>query len=235
MQKLYLFSLFLIVSFFLGSCDLQFGIQSEPEENQTETTSQENQPAEAKEKNNQEQEKEKETEEKAPAPRVSGLEPATDPEAFIRQRGETPGKQRDDPFSLFPVPPKNIARTETDSPSNSEEQSQPTSQANLAQKVQIQGALRIGGQAVAILKAPNEPTSRHVRAGESIAQGQVLVKEININARPTPTVVLEQLNMDQDVIKEVTGETALGNSETTVSNKPSRQLPPPPPLGNSSS
>lgn len=236
MQKFYLLNLFLIVSFFLGGCDLlPFGIESEPDDQITETTP----PPENNNEEPQEAEKEEEEIARSPASPVSGLQQASDPDEFVRQRGDVPGQQRDDPFGFFPVSSDKITRVEPEpeepEPETTEDPTpKPPPEPELARGIQIQGALRINGnQTVAIIKAPNEPTSRHVRAGELIAQDQVLVKEIDLYARPNPIVVLEELGINQEVRKEVTGEVAFGNSETTIGNNPTSPLPPPPPLGDS--
>ncbi len=228
MQKFYLLNLFLIVSFFLGGCDLlPFGVETEPDDQTTETTpSPENNEQEEQQEEAEQQEEEEIARSRVPS--VSGLQQASDPNEFVRQRGDVPGQQRDDPFGFFPVSPERITRVESEpepeqpepeqpEPETTEQQTpKPPPKPELARGIQIQGALRIGNQTVAIIKAPNEPTSRHVRAGELIAKDQVLVKEIDINARPNPIVILEELGVNQEVRKEVTGEVALGNSETTI-------------------
>ena len=228
MQKFYLLNLFLIVSFFLGGCDLlPFGVETEPDDQTTETTpspennEQEEQQEEAKKPKQEEQQEEEEIA-RSRVPSVSGLQQASDPDEFVRQRGDVPGQQRDDPFGFFPVSPERITRvepetTEEPEPETTEESTpKPSPKPELARGIQIQGASRIGNETRIIIKAPNEPTSRHVREGELIAKDQVLVKEIDINARPNPIVVLEELGVNQEVRKEVTEEVALGNSETTI-------------------
>ncbi len=69
-----------------------------------------------------------------------------------------------------------------------------------AEAVNVSGVIQLGGTSVAILTAPGEKGVRHVKPGDRIAEGQVLVKSINISARQ-PFVVLEQYG--QEVIKVV--------------------------------
>jgi hypothetical protein len=52
--------------------------------------------------------------------------------------------------------------------------------------------IQFNGVPQAIIKAPNEPTSRYVQAGQRLSNGQVLVKRIEMNPGGTPIVVLEQ-------------------------------------------
>jgi hypothetical protein len=61
----------------------------------------------------------------------------------------------------------------------------------LARAVQVTGIVEVGGKVQAIVKAPNEPTSRYVQEGQYLSNGQVLVKRIEIN-RADPVVVFEQ-------------------------------------------
>lgn len=62
----------------------------------------------------------------------------------------------------------------------------------LANSVAVTGVAQIGNEMQAIVKAPNEPTSRYVRVGQRIANGQVLVKRIEMDGGAEPIVVLEE-------------------------------------------
>lgn len=62
----------------------------------------------------------------------------------------------------------------------------------LAKSVEVTGVVTIGGITKAIIKAPNEPTGRHVEVGQRLSNGQVLVKRIEANAGSDPIVVFEQ-------------------------------------------
>jgi hypothetical protein len=57
------------------------------------------------------------------------------------------------------------------------------------------GVVQIGNTPYAIVQAPNEPTSRYVRPGQRLSNGEVLVRRIEMNA-PEPVVVLEQVGVE---------------------------------------
>ena len=71
----------------------------------------------------------------------------------------------------------------------------PVPQPDLARSIQVTGVVQIGGVIQAIVKAPNESFDRYVRVGERLANGQVLVKRIEMNG-PTPVVVFEQYGVE---------------------------------------
>jgi hypothetical protein len=58
--------------------------------------------------------------------------------------------------------------------------------------VEVSGVVMVGGAPQAIVKAPNEETSRHVRVGQRISNGQVLVKRIEMNGGTDPIVIFEE-------------------------------------------
>jgi hypothetical protein len=64
-----------------------------------------------------------------------------------------------------------------------------------ARGIQVTGVVEVGGVPMAIVKVPNEP-SRYVREGQRIANGQVLVKRIEMNQGPEPVVILEQYGIE---------------------------------------
>ncbi len=66
----------------------------------------------------------------------------------------------------------------------------------LAQNVEVTGVIQVDGQPEAIVKAPNEPSSRYVMVGQRLANGQVLVKRIEMNEGSTPIVILEQYGIE---------------------------------------
>jgi hypothetical protein len=68
----------------------------------------------------------------------------------------------------------------------------PRPQAELARLVKVTGVVQIGSTTHAIVSAPNEPSSRYVRVGQRLSNGQILVKRIEVNAGSEPIVVLEQ-------------------------------------------
>ncbi|WP_235107652.1 hypothetical protein [Acaryochloris sp. 'Moss Beach'] len=65
----------------------------------------------------------------------------------------------------------------------------------VAQGVKVTGVINLGGRPKAILKAPGENSTRTVGVGDRIANGQVLVKSINLSNPAAPVVVLEQSGM----------------------------------------
>lgn len=245
MKKPLLIQTLIISGLFLNSCNVfSSGNQADTNSASNSVSTQDNNSS-----SNQSNSSEKTETTQSPEPiqsevsSVAGLKRATDPEDFVQQRGVTPGKNRNDPFTLFPVPPQEKSEsapstqpseaTQPDTPSQPNNPPQPTAppQPKLARGVTVQGALKIGNEAVVILRAPNEKTSRYVRPGQFIANGQVLVKQINMEERPTPTVVLKEMGVDEEVIKTVEEEMAVGT--TTVKNESTMKLPPPPPQINS--
>jgi hypothetical protein len=81
----------------------------------------------------------------------------------------------------------------------------------LAQAVEVTGVVTIGGITQAIIKAPNEPTGRHVEVGQRLSNGQVLVKRIEANSGTDPIVVFEENG--QEVSRGV-GEKAMPEDGT---------------------
>ncbi|MGF1513163.1 MAG: hypothetical protein ACFB5Z_05640 [Elainellaceae cyanobacterium] len=73
----------------------------------------------------------------------------------------------------------------------------------LARGVEISGVVQIGAVPYAIVRAPNEPTSRYVRAGQSLSNGSVLVKRIDSFPGVEPTVTLEQNGVE--VLRNIDG------------------------------
>ncbi|NDJ16677.1 hypothetical protein [Myxacorys almedinensis] len=68
----------------------------------------------------------------------------------------------------------------------------PLPQPTLAEAVEVSGIIVVRGMPQAIVKAPNESTSRYVGAGQRLSNGQILVKRIEMNGGSDPIVVLEQ-------------------------------------------
>jgi hypothetical protein len=68
-------------------------------------------------------------------------------------------------------------------------------QPSLAQAVQVLGVMQIGEVPYAIVNAPNEPSSRYVREGERLANGQVMVRRIDLSSAE-PAVVFEEDGME---------------------------------------
>ena len=87
-----------------------------------------------------------------------------------------------------------------------------------ARGVEVTGVAQVGGVPMAIIKVPNEP-ARYVREGQRIANGQVLVKRIEMNRGPEPVVILEQYGI----------EVARGVGEPPATSPGTPGQPPPPP------
>jgi hypothetical protein len=60
----------------------------------------------------------------------------------------------------------------------------------LAETIEISGVLQVGGKTNVIVKVPDESTSRYVTVGDSMANGQVRVKRVEMGI--DPVIVLEQ-------------------------------------------
>jgi hypothetical protein len=91
----------------------------------------------------------------------------------------------------LPTPPKVAARPDLPTLPSRPVQPIPT----LANAVEVTGVVQIGSTMQAILKSPDEPTSRYVGVGQRLANGQVLVKRIE-TAGSEPIVVLEESGVE---------------------------------------
>ena len=76
----------------------------------------------------------------------------------------------------------------------------PIPQPTLARQVEVTGVVKVGNTVQAIVKAPNEPTSRYVGVGQLLSNGQILVKRIEINTGSEPIVVLEENGIEVRVM-----------------------------------
>ena len=92
-------------------------------------------------------------------------------------------------------------------------------QPDLARAVAVTGVIKVGNEVQAIVEAPNESTSRYVRAGQRLSNGRVLVKRIEVYEGSEPLVVLEQDGVE---VPRKVGETpaSLEGEEAAI-------LPPP--------
>ncbi|MEM6253991.1 MAG: hypothetical protein AAF821_13815 [Cyanobacteria bacterium P01_D01_bin.156] len=63
-------------------------------------------------------------------------------------------------------------------------------QPTTAQAVRVSGVVQVGGSPYAIIKAPDE-TERYVRQGERVANGRVLVQQIDVRSAEPRVVLLE--------------------------------------------
>lgn len=71
----------------------------------------------------------------------------------------------------------------------------PPAQPELARAVIVTGVVLVGKEPQAIIKIPNEQTSRYVQAGQRLANG-LLVKRIEMNEGSNPIVILEQYGIE---------------------------------------
>ena len=99
----------------------------------------------------------------------------------------------------------------------------PLPEPEIARAIAVTGVVQAGGRTNAIVQVPNEPTSRYVQAGQRLANGQVLVKRIELNRGPTPVVILEQYGIE---VARGVGDAPVEAAEGAGS--PSAALPPPP-------
>ena len=90
----------------------------------------------------------------------------------------------------------------------------PPPQPTLAQAVKVTGVVQIGSTVHAIVNAPNEPSSRYVRVGQRLSNGQVLVKRIEMNQGSEPVVVLEQNGVE---VQTAVGEGGPATEPTAAS------------------
>jgi hypothetical protein len=86
-------------------------------------------------------------------------------------------------------------------------------QPELARSVFVTGVVLIGKQLQAIIKVPNEPTSRYVQAGQRLANG-LLIKRIEMNEGSNPVVIVEQYGIE---VARMVGDSPT-NSATPTTN-----------------
>lgn len=86
----------------------------------------------------------------------------------------------------------------------------PLPSATLANAVEVTGVVQVGGVPQAIVKSPNERASRYVRTGQRLANGQVLVKRIEVyNGSANPVVILEENGIEvAKAVGDVSARTA---------------------------
>lgn len=122
---------------------------------------------------------------RAPSPSVGGGQSGTASGAGASTR----------PGQLAPVP--NLTGQALNGQSQRPAAPPPPPQPDVARAVKVMGVIQIGNTAHAIVQAPNEPTSRYVRVGQRLSNGQVLVKRIEMNrGAEEPVVVLEQYGVE---------------------------------------
>lgn len=93
---------------------------------------------------------------------------------------------------------------------------------DLARRVAVSGVVQIGEQLQAIVQVPNEGTSRYVRVGQRLSNGEILVKRIEMSPGIEPVVILEQFGVE---VAKAIGEQSASDSPDAASPTPT---PPPP-------
>ncbi len=89
----------------------------------------------------------------------------------------------------------------------------PPPQPELAEGVMVTGVVLIGQNPQAIIKVPNESTSRYVQVGQQLAGG-LLIKRIEMNEGSNPIVILEQYGIE---VARMVGEEPV-NSASSATN-----------------
>ncbi|MEH2452514.1 hypothetical protein [Nostoc sp.] len=89
----------------------------------------------------------------------------------------------------------------------------PPAQPDLARAVVVTGVVLISKEPQAIIKVPDEPTSRYVQAAQRLANG-VLVKRIEMNQGYNPIVILEQYGIE---VAKMVGEGAVNSTPSAAS------------------
>jgi len=89
----------------------------------------------------------------------------------------------------------------------------PAPEPDSARAVTVTGILLIGREPEAIIKVPNEPTSRYVQVGQRLFNGGVLVKRIEMNQGSNPLVIFEQYGIE---VARAVGEKPVNSSKQTT-------------------
>lgn len=89
---------------------------------------------------------------------------------------------------------------------------EPIPDPTLARAVEVTGVIQVGSSYQAIVKAPDEPTSRYVSVGQRLSNGRVLVKRIESNGSE-PVVILEESGVE--VVRAI-GASGDGAQETAA-------------------
>ena len=105
----------------------------------------------------------------------------------------------------------------------------PPPQPELAKAVMVSGVVVVGKEPQAIIKVPNEPTSRYVEAGQRLANG-LLIKRIEMNQGSEPIVIVEQYGIEvarmvgEGSAKQTTSPASAGNP-VSVTQPPQNPIP----------
>lgn len=96
----------------------------------------------------------------------------------------------------------------------------PAPQPDLAKAVLVSGVVVLGNQLQAIIKVPDEPTTRYVQPGQRLANG-LLIKRIEMNEGDNPVVIVEQYGIE---VARMVGEAP--SATAPVANPASGATPP---------
>lgn len=144
-----------------------------------------------------------------PVPRIPSLPVARPPQPVaVRPKPPIPEIPSPSQESPLPLPPDSTSEPDF-----------PLQEPDLAKGIAVSGVVQIGSETLAIVQVPNEGTSRYVREGQLLSNGQVLVKRIEVNQGPAPIVVLEQYGIE---VAKAVGEEAVNQAETDT---PSAAVP----------
>ncbi|MEA5568966.1 MULTISPECIES: hypothetical protein [unclassified Anabaena] len=152
-----------------------------------------------------------------PVPSLPPLPNATKPQKGNTSTNKTTSTQNNlarvaKPPSLTPVLPKVLPQVVPNPTLVSV--LPPPAQPDLAKAVMVTGVVIIGKAPQAIIKIPNELTSRYVEAGQRLANG-VLVKRIEMNEGSNPIVILEQYGIE---VARTVGEVPTGTTPATTNS-----------------
>ena len=106
----------------------------------------------------------------------------------------------------------------------------PPPQPDLARAVFVSGVVLIGKEPQAIIKVPNETTSRYVQAGQRLVNG-VLIKRIEINEGSEPSVILEQYGIEvakmvgEGIATQTPPTAASGGNPVSLTEPPQNPVP----------
>ncbi len=143
------------------------------------------------------------------------------------QRTTTPQATATSRLPALPNPPKPGGFPNGLTPPNPSSPFPPRSQPNtpaarpvppppsttLADAVEVSGVVYVNGVVQAIVKAPQEGSTRYVRVGQRLSDGQVLVKRIEMNRGSDPVVIFEQNGVE---VSKTVGEKAPQASNPTT-------------------
>ncbi|MBW4560037.1 MAG: hypothetical protein KME32_02580 [Mojavia pulchra JT2-VF2] len=87
-------------------------------------------------------------------------------------------------------------------------------QPELAKSVLVTGVILVRNQLQAIIKVPNEPTSRYVQAGQRLANG-LLIKRIEMNEGSNPIVIVEQYGIE---VARMVGDAPANSAPSNTNN-----------------